>query len=442
MTTRRSLARVLVVVVDLFIVAACVPPRGARPFTGVLPADIQLDMAGTFALTPEGELRLELGAACTMQQASVNSPSERVPCAREVLDQIRVTAHTPWNQDIAGTWRDAAHLAFQIDWKAIGVDPLADDAAAITARPWKVSGTEWQPTAAEATLILERISAATDTEIALARDGPAPKLEITALQVEGDTLHAGDPGSLVVTVANRGLGTAYRVLAVTRSSIDALHGHRLSFGSIPPGAAKTRTLKLTVPATEAARDTMVVVLLTEGNGFAPPPASRRIPIAPSTAAPVLVVRCTVVGRNSAERPDLDAGQQVKLRCMVTNTGNAPAQQVELEVAVGESSPSRSAPQVIAAAAHLAFDVPVIVPRSLPIDAPVEMTITVRDRVSMRTARTSIVGVVRKPRLCLPGQLTRPQYQEKIANLRTALSDKLLTQAEFDRYDAELVACLK
>jgi hypothetical protein len=69
-------------------------------------------------------------------------------------------------------------------------------------------------------------------------------------------------------------------------------------------------------------------------------------------------------------------------------------------------------------------------------------ITARDRDSSRTARTTIVGVVRKPRLCTPGQLTTAQYQAKIADLRAALSAKVLTQDEFDRYDAELVACLR
>jgi hypothetical protein len=85
---------------------------------------------------------------------------------------------------------------------------------------------------------------------------------------------------------------------------------------------------------------------------------------------------------------------------------------------------------------------VLVPRSLPIDAPVEIAITVRDRDSGRSARTSITGVVRKPRLCTPGQLTQAQYQAKIADLKAALSAQALTQEEYDRYDAELINCLK
>jgi hypothetical protein len=186
---------------------------------------------------------------------------------------------------------------------------------------------------------------------------------------------------------------------------------------------------------------MLVLELSEGNGVAPGNINRRIPIAPSTAAPMLAVQCTVQGQKMT-RPDLDAGQRMTLRCTVDNTGDAEAKLVELEASVAGGAPARSAPQAIAVSGHLAFKVPIIVPRTLPIDAPVEIAITARDRSSSRTARTTIVGVVRKPKLCVPGELTRAQYQAKVADLRAALADKVLTQAQFDRYDAELVACLK
>jgi cyclophilin family peptidyl-prolyl cis-trans isomerase len=289
--------------------------------------------------------------------------------------------------------------------------------------------------------MLKQIGDATETETGVVRGGPAPKLEVTTFEIDGDALHAGDASTLVVRIANHGSGTAYRVVATTRSSIDALHGQHLSFGSIKPGADKVRKLKVSVPATETARDTMLVLALSEGNGAAPANVSRRLPIAPSSAAPVLAVHCTIGGRDVA-RPDLDAGQRLTLRCIVNNTGDADAKAVELEVSVASRAPARSPPQAIAASGHLGFDVPIIVPRELPIDAPVEIAITVRDRQSSRTARTTVVGVVRKPKLCVPGQLTRAQYQAKVAELRAAVTAKYLTQDELDRYDAELVTCLK
>jgi hypothetical protein len=399
-------------------------------------------MTGSFALKPNGILRFSLARPCTVErEAAAVARSVEVGCGLDVLGKIQVTARTPWGQDIRGIWNGPAYIEFQPDWRATDIDPLADDAPAIVARAWAISGTQWIPSSAEAATILKLIGDATDIQTELVRGGPPPSLEVTTFAIDGDALQVGRPATLGVRIANRGSGTAYRVVATTRSSIEALHGRRLSFGSIKPGADKVRTLQLTVPTSETARDTMLVLELSEGNGVAPSNVSRRIPIAPSTAAPMLAVQCTVQGQKLA-RPDLDAGQRVTLRCTVDNTGDAEAKLVELEVSVAGGTPARSAPQRIAVSGHLTFRVPIIVPRTLPIDAPVEITISARDRQSSRAARTTIVGVVRKPKLCVPGELTRAQYQAKVADLRAALADKVLTQAEFDRYDAELVTCLK
>jgi hypothetical protein len=51
-------------------------------------------------------------------------------------------------------------------------------------------------------------------------------------------------------------------------------------------------------------------------------------------------------------------------------------------------------------------------------------------------------MVRKPRLCVFGQLTREAYRGKIVQLRAAVSAGDLTEAQLDRYDAELFACLE
>jgi hypothetical protein len=423
-------------------IAACGTPKPGQPFVGTLPRDTQLDMVGAFTLSADGELRLALARPCTVLRNEKTSVAlVEVKCDRALLDKIRVVAHTPWNQDLRGTWSDAAHLAFRADWKATGLDPLADDAPAVVTRPWGISGTQWIPSAAQAAAILKQIGDATETETDLVRGGPPPNLEVTAFEVEGGTFHAGDPSTLVVRIANHGTGTAYRVVATMRSSVAALHGRRLSFGSIKPGAEKVRKLEATIPATEAAHDTMLVLLLAEGNGAPPHNVNHRMAIAPSSAAPVLAVQCTVEGKKLV-RPDLDAGQTLKLRCTIDNTGNADARAVELEASVASGPPGRSTPQAIAAGGHLVFNVPITVPRTLPIDAPVEIAITARDRQSSRSARTTITGVVRKPKLCVPGQLTTAQYQAKIADLKAALSAKALTQDEYDRYDAELVSCLK
>lgn len=427
----------------VFVAAACTPAPAGPSYAGSLPPGTNLDLAGTFKLSPDGALRLALARPCLMTKVSVDGPSDS-NCDRATLDSLRVTARTPWGQDIAGTWDGPAYVTFRIDWAAAaagGIDPLADDAAAVVARPWQVSGTQWTPTADEAAAILKHIGEAAGIETELVKGGAAPSLEVAAFEIDGGVLHAGEPATLVVRIANRGPGTAYRVVATTRSSIEALHDRRLSFGAIKPGTDKVRKLQVTLPASETAHDTMLVLALSEGNGAAPRNASRRIPIAPSTAAPALAMHCAIVGHEVA-RPDLDAGQNLMVRCQVENTGNAEARQVNVDAAIGDGAQGHSAPQPVPAAGRATIDVAITVPRGLPINAPVEIAITARDRASSRSARATVVGVVRKPRLCEPGQLTRAQYQAKIAELRTAVTAGDLTQAQFDRYDAELVACLK
>lgn len=425
----------------VFVVGACVA-QSSQPFNGTLPEGTVLDLTGTFTFLPNGELHLALAKLCTSERGVAPGASlDFAECSFARLDLIRVVAHTPWNQDIPGTWSDAGHIVFRVDWKHSGLDPLASEASTVVTRSWGISGTHWDPTAAESAAILKLISHATETETEVVHGGPAPSLEITAFEADGGTLHTGNPSTLVVRIANRGPGTAYRVAATTRSSITALHGRQLSFGTIKPGADKVRRLQLTVPVTETAPDTMMVLVLTEGNGFAPSNVSRRISIASSEAGPKLAVRCTLPGHN-APRPDLASGENLSVSCVVDNTGETATKAVDLEVSIAGGTPARSQTQAIAVAGHATFDVPISIPRDLPIDAPVEIVITAHDHQFSRTASTKLAGVVRKPKLCVAGKLTRAQYDTKLAQLRESVAAGELTKAQFDRYDAELVACLK
>jgi hypothetical protein len=422
-------------------VAACVGAPSAS-YTGTLPKDTHLDMTGEVSLLPGGELRLALAKPCTMEYQTENAAVPvTVNCGRTRLDEIQVAARTPWDQAVPGTWVGPALIEFKPDWKAAGIDPLAADAHATVRRTWNLSGASWKPTDAEATRMLELIGAAVGTETEVVQGGPPPSLEVTAFDVEGQTLRAGEASALVVRIANHGKGTAYRVVATTRSSIEALHGRRLSFGAIKPGEDKVRTLQVKLPASETEHDTMLVLAVSEANGAEPRNVSHRFPITASTAAPALAVECVVEGGKPV-RPEFVPGQRFVMRCLVKNTGDADAKQVEVELSLAGGSPDRSPAQEIGTSGRQLFKVPITVPRTLPIDAPVEIAITARDRASSRSARATVIGVVRKPRLCEPGQLTRAQYQAKVTELRAAVTAGDLTQAQLDRYDAELVACLK
>jgi hypothetical protein len=215
----------------------------------------------------------------------------------------------------------------------------------------------------------------------------------------------------------------------------------LSFGSIKPGTDKVRRLPVTLPVTETAPDTMLVLVLSEGNGVVPANVSRRVSIVSSPLAPKLAVRC-ILRSDGGRRPDFDAGETLQMRCAVDNTGDAAAKVVDLEASIGGGTPVHSQTQPIAVGGHVFFDLSITIPRELPIDAPVEITITAHDRQSSRTTSTKLTGVVGRPKLCVPGKLTRAQYRAKLAELRAAVAAGDLTQAQLDRYDAELVTCLQ
>lgn len=424
---------------------ACIPHAPPRPFARALPGGVHLDMRGRFALTAEGTLRLDLANPCFVetQGTGLDNPSKifQEPCDPQTLAAIDVIARVPWHPPIHGRWSGRQQVVFEPDWKATGIDPLADDAMALAARPWIVSGTVWTPSRSDAAAIVKQVADATETEIDAVRGGPSPDLEVSHFEVEGNALGVGESSTIVVQIANRGPGIAYRVAATIRSSSDALHDRRLSFGMIRPGSAKLRRLTVAIPETETAPDAMLVVAVSEANGATTRNASLRVAFAADTRAPALALQCAA-GGDGTPSTAFDAGQSIPVRCTVSNRGNATAKSVALEVSIAGRSPTLVAPQSIAIAQQAAFEATVAVPRELPIDTAVEIAITARDRSSGGTARAVIKGVVRKPRLCVPGQLTREQYRAKLADLRSALTAGDLTQAQFDRYDSELVSCLR
>jgi hypothetical protein len=186
---------------------------------------------------------------------------------------------------------------------------------------------------------------------------------------------------------------------------------------------------------------MLVVSTTAANGASARAVNRRIPIRVSIPTPTLSLECSL-GNRALTRLDVDAGQILTLACVVANTGNVDAKQVEIETVVGSDAPTHSATQTIPASRRIPVNVPITMPRALPIDSVVEIAITARDRTSARSARLTFNAVIRKPKLCTPGKLTHPQYRAKLAELRKAVAAGDITQSELDRYDAELVSCLK
>jgi hypothetical protein len=414
---------------------ACAPtPRILYP--GRLPPYTYLDLASTFAVASTGELDMTLWAPCIVYVSNDSSVArDGMPCRHQELNAIHLVAVTPWGAAVPGVWSDTSHLLFRVNWD-LDVPYVQEDLLALLSGPWKITGLTWQPSTDSARRFLGLVH---DAASIVVPGDLHPHLEVTRFEVGGGALQAGGQSTLSVELVNHGQGPAYRVTATVQSGVLS-HGRRLEFGTIKPNTARLRGIRLTLPATETAPDAMLVVAFDEGNGFSPVSVSRRVPIVPPVTAPVLAAQCWVPGRNR-ERPELDAGEDVVVRCVVHNTGTGAAS-VVLEATIDGVASKRVSPATrIAPADRATLDLVLGIPRGLALDSAVQLTITARDNAFARSAKAAIVGVIRQPKLCAVGQLTHAQYHAKLAELRAAMAAGDLTQAQLDRYDAELVACL-
>jgi hypothetical protein len=453
MTHQTNIRAVNVISLCALVVSAC--GSNSRHVStsdmGRLPPGVELDLEGTFTFSAAGDLELALSEPCTatreservsgvlkarLKGAYTTARQTLEPCNRSELDAIAVSATIPWAGKVRGVWLAPHHIVFRINWAQIDLDPFADDAMKVAATAWTVGDTFWIPRPSDAAHI---VSLARQADYDRLGTGASPQLEVTAFQVEGNALRCGLESTLMVGVANRGDGPAYRVVVTIRSSLASLHTRLLTFGILRPGMSKVRTLRVTIPPSETSADTMLVLVVTEANGFNPANVSRRVKILPPANTPNLGMRCAFAERFEA-LPAFDAGQSVVLKCIVNNTGNTVAT-VKLEATIARDPAVVSRIQTVAVGGRSVFEIPLIVPRDLKLDSTIEIVVVAHDTVYLRIARTTLAAVVRKPKMCEPGQLTRQQYDAKIAELRAALTAGDLTQAQFDRYDAELVTCL-
>jgi len=156
--------------------------------------------------------------------------------------------------------------------------------------------------------------------------------------------------------------------------------------------------------------------------------------------PQASLKCAILG-DDAPRPTVEAGASVTVRCVVSNTSDA-TDNVALEASAAGGPLARGASQSVAPAAQATVELPVMIPRGVIVGSPVEIAVTVRDTQAGPLATTKLVAVAAKARLCKPGQLTRAQYKTKLTELRAAVTAGDMTQGQLDRYDAELLTCLK
>lgn len=381
---------------------------------------------------------------------SMHEETAEVACTdeldREGLDLTpgAMTAITPWGDRV--TARVIGRRAsFVLDWSKSGIDLLAPSARELAAARWRFvpsSGSgeiHWTPKSEEIDEILAAIGRATGNDQEVVTGGAPPALEVVALEAKGP-LHAGTPATLVVRIANRGRGVAYRVLATLRSGDPSLSGLRVPFGKIAPGATLTREVSVTIPREHADGKTRVLIAVTEGNGNVPDPFSSELEIV-HALQPQLAMRadaCTVTqgSRIVNESKKVDAGRQLKVRCTVVNTGDGPA--VEAHIVAGFAAPGDkiSPKRDLAPGAKAAFETIVQVPGNKQLDDELTLFVQARETDFGATSSWTLPLVIGMPRICeLP--ISRAEYQRRLKEFQ----NQNLPPETLRAYEEQLLACL-
>jgi hypothetical protein len=204
-------------------------------------------------------------------QRTLVTREEPFPCHWSSYADLQLTLTPPWSREpIAGLLGAGRMVRFPVEWRKTGMDPLRDDARARLASSWLI-GTHskvafrWKPSEGALESILSHIGDATDTQAMVqSSDGPVT-LVVTSFALEGGALRAGTRTRLQLTIKNEGPGTAYRVIARTRSGIRALHKLQLSFGTLRPREAKTRVATVEIGGSVTHDSALVLVLVGDAH---------------------------------------------------------------------------------------------------------------------------------------------------------------------------------
>jgi len=295
----------------------------------------------------------------------------------------------------------------------------------------------WRPTDADIAVLALAVGASVGVDASSAPVTVPPDVVVDGLRAAHDEILAGGETVLELTVTNRGQGPAYRLYALTRSSLPALQGVQFSIGKLAPGQTASRRVRVALAENVGESTAMLVLVFNEANGFAPANFSRRFPVKIVATAPRLAVTCKPAG----DVHEVDAGESLRLRCTIRNDGGRQAKQVSTMLAIGGVARLTSAPIDLAPRTQATVELPVRIPTDAAIDQQVAIEVTASEPPGGQRATTTVMVTIRRPRVCPTGKLTRAEYRLKRAELERARAAGDLTADEFDRYDAELVGCL-
>jgi hypothetical protein len=300
----------------------------------------------------------------------------------------------------------------------------------------------WLPMNADIQTMLAAIGKATGMDGTVDPSAEPAKVAIKSIDLKGKSLITGQENriSVTVTLQNHSPGPAYRVIARTRSSHPTLHDLRFVFGRINGGKQVSKTLSAVLPASWSEETPMIVVRASGANATEVHRGQRvALRAAPKLPAASISLQCKLADQASGNAV-VEAGKDAALWCEVQNTGKIAIQQVKLTIKGPSRSTHAATRNAIAPTQHAGVEMRVPIPANAGIGS--EVTIRVSAAADKTRAETSIKAKVVLDRACPDGLLTRSQYDQKRAQLQNLLTQTVLAQEEFDRYDAEFLRCLQ
>lgn len=440
--------------------------RKEHPPRVVLSGEGWINASGALEFVLDDELECEK-TIDVERQVSCAPPNQLLSCLKKEsfserlstcdVEVTRLTLTPAWAKNLAVTVKlspDDVSAIFPIDWQAVAVDPRAEDVARkLQTMRWTISSESataplmWQPDESDVQFMLAAIARAKgiDTDAGARQDERETRLVIQAFGPEDGRLFAGAVNRLNLAVLNEGPGVASGVVATLRSSHPLLHGLELSLGRIEPGKVKQGTIKVALTPAQVDTSAMVVVVVQSSREKEAATRDQRFSISksrPKPNSPQLSLSCKLGGRADGMPSSVQPGQDIAIVCEVKNDGRVSASRVSLKVEALGKSAERTLEGTIAARQKTSRQVAFRIPTAARPGNTLKVTVSANAQDMKKPISTTLEVDVVESIACPRGYITREEYQRKIVELRKLLEDGVLTQKELDRYEADLVRCLR
>lgn len=347
-----------------------------------------------------------------------------------------------WAPESTGVKQSDTAVLFPIDWAAARVNPLGADVIAEVRQEAvvRIGGEEARVALDEsaARRAIENVARRSTIDMSVATESRDVALAVESLAVADGELTAGEANALIITVRNRGPGVAYRVSAVLSSSVPGLHRQGAAIGKLAPDESATVKIPVQVAADVTDKSAMVVVKLSEHNHPQQRGHSQRFRIVASAVTAIDADLSCEVAANDADAVVV-AGKQARVICAVTNRNDKRLLvDAELSATMNGTSKTVRLDKAIEPGRRHRVSLELTVPVDAEGDTAVKVTLSGPGVKSISaTVNTKVASG-----LCGGKKLTQEEYRAKRDKLEKAFQAGAMSAQEFDKFDAELVSCLK